>query len=396
MNKIFFFIFTFFLLLSIEIQAFVLSDQAKISIITCEPGQELYSAFGHTAIRVFDPQTKTDKVFNYGTFDFSTPNFYLKFIFGNLNYELSLADFQDFYTEYQTENRTIFEQDILLPFPILQQLYDSLLQNYLPENRSYRYDFFGDNCSTRAFNILLAFAENLEIQGSLNEPTKLSYRQALKPLLAGSPWLSTGINFLLGPFADKKMNRKQTTFLPVLLMAEIEKTGLGSPPIVLFQGSGLAKQNQDFSWPMTIFWVLAFLLIAEVFWINTSQKTSDQIDLTIFAISGILGLLLLFLWIYSQHISLRFNLNILWANPFLLLMLFTIPQNHQKTSQIILLLYGLLMFFVLINWNKMPQKFPIEMMPVATFLAFRAISRVFNFGKKADKTAIEGNSGEPL
>jgi hypothetical protein len=384
------FIFAFYLLLSIEIQAFVLSDQAKISIITCEPGQELYSAFGHTAIRIFDPQTQTDKVFNYGTFDFSTPNFYLKFILGNLNYELSLADFQDFYTEYQTENRTIFEQEILLPFPVLQQLYDSLLQNYLPENRSYRYDFFGDNCSTRAFNILLAFAENREIQGSLNEPTKLSYRQALKPLLAGTPWLSTGINFLLGPFADKKMTRKQTTFLPVLLMAEVEKTGLGSPPIVLFKGSDLAKQNQDFSWPMTLFWVLAFLLIAEVFWIKTSQKISDRIDLVLFSTAGIFGLLLLFLWIYSLHISLRFNLNILWANPLLLVMLWTIPRDYKKISQIILLLYGLLMFFLLINWNKMPQKFPFEMMPVVTLLAFRAISRVFQF-KKKDKNQEEKN-----
>ncbi len=394
MLKICYFVFAFLLLPGAEIQAFNLSDQAKMSLITCDPGQELHSVFGHTAIRVFDPQTQTDKVFNYGTFDFSTPNFYLKFILGNLNYELSLADFQDFFTEYQTEKRTIFEQEILLPFPVLQHLYDSLLQNYLPENRKYRYDFFRDNCSTRAFNILMAFADKPGISTNLEEPIKLSFRQGLKPLIAASPWLSVGINFLLGPYADKKMTRKQTTFLPVLLMTEIEKIGLASPPVVLFQGSVVPKQNQDFSWPMTIFWILAFLMIAEVFWIKTSQKTSDRIDLVLFTIAGSVGLMLLFLLFYSLHISLRFNLNILWANPILLLMIWAISQNKKRLSQIVLLIYGLLMFFLIINWNKMPQKFPIEIMPVVVLIAFRAISRAFQFKKNTNKIEIEINKGE--
>jgi hypothetical protein len=149
------------------------------------------------------------------------------------------------------------------------------------------------------------------------------------------------------------------------------------------------KKNQDFSWPMIIFWLLAFLLVAEVFWLKTSQKTSNRIDLGLFTTAGIFGLLLLFLWIYSLHVSLRFNLNILWANPLLLVMLWTIPRGHKKISQVILLLYGLLMFFLMINWNKMPQKFPLEMMPVVTLLAFRAISRVFQFKKKSENPEEE-------
>jgi hypothetical protein len=389
MRKIYFIIFAIFLLLCSEIQAFNLSDQAKISLITCDPGQELYSIFGHTAIRVHDSVNKVDKIFNYGTFDFSTPNFYFKFLLGNLNYALTVNDFQDFYTEYQTENRTIFEQEVLLPCELFQQIYDSLNQNALTKNRYYRYDFFRDNCSTRAFNLLLEFADHREIKKQLNETTKISFRQALKPSLAGSPWLSTGINFLLGPFADKKMTKLQTTFLPEPVMKEVENTGLANAPIVLFQGMKQVKKNQDFSWPMIIFWLLAFLLVAEVFWLKTSQKTSNRIDLGLFTTAGIFGLLLLFLWIYSLHVSLRFNLNILWANPLLLVMLWTIPRGHKKISQVILLLYGLLMFFLMINWNKMPQKFPLEMMPVVTLLAFRAISRVFQFKKKSENPEEE-------
>jgi hypothetical protein len=308
---------------------------------------------------------------------------------GNLNYALTVYDFQDFYTEYQTENRTIFEQEVLLPGELFQQIYDSLNQNALTKNRFYRYDFFRDNCSTRAFNLLLSFADHREINQQMNETTKMSFRQALKPSLAGSPWLSTGINFLLGPFADKKMTKLQTTFLPEPVMKEVENTGLASAPIVLFQGTTHIRKNQDFSWPVIIFWLLAFLLVADVFWLKTSQKTSDRIDLGLFTTAGIFGAMLLFLWIYSLHISLRFNLNILWANPLLLIMLWTIPRGHKKISQVILLLYGLLMFFLLINWNKMPQKFPVEMMPVVTLLAFRAISRVFQFKKKSENPEEE-------
>ena len=389
MRKIYFIIFALFLLSGTKIHAFNLSDHARISVITCDPGQELYTIFGHTAIRVNDSANKIDKIFNYGTFDFSTPNFYFKFLLGNLNYALTVSDFQDFYTEYQTENRTIFEQEALLPGELFQQIYDSLNQNALTKNRFYRYDFFRDNCSTRAFNLLLAFADHREIKKQLNETTKISFRQALKPSLAGSPWLSTGINFLLGPFADKKMTKLQTTFLPKPVMKEVENTGLANAPIVLFQGTKLEKKNQDFSWPMIIFWLLAFLLVTEVFWLKTSQKTSDRIDLGLFTIAGIFGLLLLFLWIYSLHISLRFNLNILWANPLLLIMLWTIPRGYNKINQVVLLLYGLLMFFLMINWNKMPQKFPPEMMPVVTLLAFRAISRVFQFKKKSENLKEE-------
>jgi len=388
MRKICIFFFALFLLLSTDIQAFNLSEQAKISLITCDPGKELYALFGHTAIRVFDPQTKTDEVFNYGVFDFSTPGFYLKFILGNLNYELLQTDFDGFYSEYVSEDRTVYEQEILLSHQQLQLIYDSLQLNYLPENRYYHYDFFRDNCSTRALNTLLAFADNQEIKKSLEDTTKQSFRQALKPFLASRPWISTGINFMLGPFSDKKMTRKQSSFLPNLLMDEIEKTGLAGQPLVLYQGTIPERQTNDFSWPLTIFWIMAFLLIAEALGIKTTQKVSDTIDLILFTVSGVMGLLLLFLWIFSFHISLRYNLNILWANPLLLLMLWAIPRNKKKFIKVILLVYGLLMFFLLINWNRMPQKFPMEMMPVVTFLAFRTFNRVFQFRKKTDNKKI--------
>lgn len=75
------FIISFFLiLLTASTSASVkLSKDATISILTCSPGNELYSLFGHTGIRVVDKANNMDIVFNYGTFDFATQGFYFKF-----------------------------------------------------------------------------------------------------------------------------------------------------------------------------------------------------------------------------------------------------------------------------------------------------------------------------
>lgn len=134
------------LVLSVNIKAktseIILSDSAKISLLTCSSGSELYSIFGHSAIRVKDVRNRLDIVFNYGTFDFSEPNFYPNFVRGRLNYILSASHFEDFKYAYIEENRSISEQILNITKDEKQHLLDSILINYMPENRYYRYDFF--------------------------------------------------------------------------------------------------------------------------------------------------------------------------------------------------------------------------------------------------------------
>ena len=126
-----------------------LSDRSVVSLLTCSPGTELYSIFGHCAIRIHDPVNEIDKIYNYGTFDFDSPNFYMEFIKGKLFYFLSVSNFTFFKTTYIRMNRSIYEQVVDLSMDQRQSLYQYLENNHLPENRYYLYDFFFDNCATR-------------------------------------------------------------------------------------------------------------------------------------------------------------------------------------------------------------------------------------------------------
>ncbi len=136
-------------------KAFTLSPEAEISLLTCSPGNELYSLFGHTAIRVKDPAARFDRVFNYGTFDFDTPYFYLKYARGLLPYQLSHTDYRYFLHAYREEGRSVYEQRLRLDSLQKQRLLDILTENYRPENRSYLYNFLFDNCTTRSRDVIL-------------------------------------------------------------------------------------------------------------------------------------------------------------------------------------------------------------------------------------------------
>jgi hypothetical protein len=292
-----------------------------------------------------------------------------------------VVDYKSFLREYKYENRWVMGQDLLFSHNMMNALYDSLQQAYKPENRMYRYDFFRDNCSSKIMDLITTFSENKSAIDSLNLTANISYRTALKHYLKNRPWMMFGVNLLLGPFSDKEISRKQSAFLPDFLMQEIENTGLASKPGVLLDGAGQPAIINDLTTPMIILWMILFFLVIEVFWLKTSKSISDGIDIVLFFIAGILGVLFLTLGFWSDHISLHFNFNLLWANPFLLIVPFTIPTGKTKFNRIFLLLYALLLFFFLINFNMLPQTIPMEAMPIVTILVFRAVNRVFQFRK---------------
>ncbi len=183
-----------------------LSDSSRISLLTCSSGNELYSIFGHSAIRVSDPIRSLDIVFNYGTFDFYDPNFYPNFVRGHLNYILSVSPYREFKQSYVEEGRWIWEQRLNINLNEKQHLFDSLLINYRPENRYYPYDFFGDNCATRIRDIFVKrVSREITFDYSSFEKGK-SFRQLLMPNLARSQWAKLGINLLLGLPADHHGN----------------------------------------------------------------------------------------------------------------------------------------------------------------------------------------------
>ena len=160
-----------------------LSPKAEISVLTCSPGPDLYSSFGHTAIRIQDSINNrwVDVVYNYGTFQF-TDDFYFKFAKGQLDYRLSRSSFGDFQYEYLMTGRGIWEQKLLITPAEKQRLFDLLEENYLPENREYRYDFFYDNCSTRVRDIIKKALEN-KVNFTYVYAEKSSYREAIQHYL---------------------------------------------------------------------------------------------------------------------------------------------------------------------------------------------------------------------
>ncbi len=369
-----------------------LSERAKVYILTCGPGKPMYAMFGHTALQFYDHANGIDEVYNYGTFDVNTRNFYLKFLTGRLDYTLSRSSYEFFVQEYIAENRWICSQEVNLPDHQLQKIYDSLQVVYRPENRYYRYDFFKKNCATKVFDLLLAFGGSHNLLDSLRNPAGITWRDALKTYIGGREWINLGINTLLGPLADREISRLQSTFLPDFLMLEAERTGLAGFPHIISNGSYNAPEASAPDVPMIIFWMLLILLVIEALWLNTGKRISDTIDMALFGVSGLLGLLFLFFWLWSDHTSLHVNLNLLWAFPPNLLLVWSIRTARQKFTRIYLLLYALLQFFLLINWHRLPQDFPLELMPLTTLLVFRAVNRVFRFREK--EAAIELSAEE--
>ncbi|MBE0638462.1 MAG: DUF4105 domain-containing protein [Bacteroidales bacterium] len=377
-----------FLYCSPAIFAQQLSDQAKISILTCGQGEDLYAIFGHTAIRIVDPLNRFDKVYNYGTFDFSQSHFYLRFLMGNLEYALTVTDFDDFLEEYTSENRSIYEQVLTFDTGLLNRIYDSLEMNSLTENRGYLYDFFEDNCTTRVLGLLYAQAGDQGYDDLFNHPSGSTFRQELRQYIHHDPWLSLGINLLLGKQSDIKISNYQSYFLPANLMNGLAKTDWVGESKLLFQGKETFERPGDFAGPMVFFWLLLVLYVAEILLLKTTRQTSDRFDLFIFTVTGILGLLFLFLRLFSDHPSFQSNMNILWANPLNLIFVIALVSGWKKLATVYLVVYATLIFFCLVTWNRMPQQLPLDIMPLLALMAFRTVQRLFVFVKKPEKSLV--------
>lgn len=351
----------------------------SLYLLTCGTSNSLYASFGHTAIRYRSQAEGVDLVFNFGTFNPDEPNFYLKFFRGKADYFLSEISYQDFIEEYKAENRTIWEQELKLPEKAVSEIYDSLRILLLPENRFYRYDFFRNNCTTRVRDLLINKITEHPVLDSLQEFSGETWRQALKSGFEGRPWFSAAINLLAGPFTDKEITRLERMFLPGVFMNELCFLGISGTPMVIFRSTEQPSTGIPFFTPLLVFWILLVLFVAEAFWLNTSLRFSARLDQVIFGLSAITGLVYLSLWLWSGHISMKFNLNILWANPFNLLVVWSIGSQQIKFSRVYLVLILLLNFFLIINFTRLPQRLPFEIMPVITLLAFRAANQVFRF-----------------
>ncbi|UTW61355.1 DUF4105 domain-containing protein [bacterium SCSIO 12741] len=339
-----------------------MSSEAEISLLTCGSGGDLYSIFGHTAIRVFDPQNKADVVFNYGTFSF-TDDFYYEFTQGKLNYKLSIEPFANFQAGYIYENRWVDEQVLNLTPEEKQKVFDFLLENQKPENRFYLYDFFYDNCSTRPRDVFeQVLGENLDYQFPTDLPDS-SFRDLTDLYLKNMRWSDAGIDLGLGLPADRTADERQKMYLPDYLMrgfdnAVVSRGNKMEPLVKKHHRIVEAKPVEEgFVWfrpLLTFIAVLLFTLMIDQ--IPGTTLPMRIMDFLIFTVVGIAGWLIVFLWFFTDHNTTQNNLNIIWALPFFfpLSFLFLFKRKFAWFKKFLVVVWWVELG-LLISWFTLPQ-----------------------------------------
>ncbi len=359
-----------------------LSDKARLSLITCGPTQqEVYSAFGHSAFRVYDPVLNIDAVYNYGIFDFDQPNFNLNFARGHLRYKLGVYNYQNFKSSYIYNNRFIHEQVLDLSPAQLQKVFDYLQWNSLPENEYYLYDYFYNNCSTKLRDVLVTvLGKEITFDGSYIK-TNYTIRELTDFYLKKQPWGDLGIDIGLGLPMDKKATPYEYMFLPDYLESGFDHAyitqGEKNVPAVkekLIIYEERAELTEGLPNPVYVFSCLTLIAVLLSAFDFKRKKLSTWFDVILFGGTGFLGILLLLLWLATDHSAAANNLNILWALPthFIVVFLF-IPQPKWLGSYF--LVTSIIAGILLVSWPVFPQKMHYALIPVVLTLGVRAFTQ---------------------
>lgn len=355
------------------------SSRIRISLLTCTPGEELYSIFGHSALRVIDSNSVTDHVFNYGTFDFSDEDFYLKFTRGKLLYFVSLDRTEDFIYNYVAEGRGITEQVLKLSADEKKEIKQALIENLKEENRFYKYDFFLDNCTTRLRDIILKHKHPSPILPAVM-PADTRFRQAIHQYLekGGQYWSELGIDILLGAPTDKIMTAAEQEFLPDNLMYALDSaqnTQIVQQKIAVFTVP--EKDNTNiFLKPFVVFSVvLIFYLLLERLKYKFAEVFLSILDRLLFFATGFLGILLVLMWTATDHSMTKNNFNLLWAFPGFLICAF-VAGSDKVFAKKLFLFHAVLMSITLAGWFIFPQEMNNGLLPIVVLLLYRSY-RIF-------------------
>ena len=359
--------------------AIQLSPESKVSLLTCASGDELYSYFGHTAVRINDPKSGIDYVFNYGVFSFDSPNFAWRFMKGETDYMLAGQRMPSFIDTYIEENRSVFEQVLNISQAQQQILLDALVDNAKPENRVYRYRHFSDNCSTRVRDQFEKCVNN-QLKYDTLKDVQLSYRQLIDQCVPVNSWNGFGIKIALGIPADQITTFSQKMFLPSYLMNSMAegiylKDGISTPftlpKTTLFQSKPLKSEFDLTSPPIVV--ILFFLAVLGLtFREYQQQRRLIGLDFFIFLSVGLAGLLLSFLCFYSLLEATGKNLNLIWAFPFHapFAVLWLFPSLRDKLLWYLKYTGGLIVLFLL-ALPFLPQTFHWLIIPLCLVILLR-------------------------
>lgn len=361
-----------------------LSPQAEIIIVTLGPGQqELYSAFGHSAIRVYDPINRLDRIYNYGVFDFDQPNFYLNFARGFLNYKLDTVDYPRFRYAYMYYDRFIHEQLLDFDSAQKQKFYEFLEWNMLPDNQYYWYDYFYDNCSTRVRDALVnVFGDDVRFDGGYID-TDYTIRELTDVYLKYQPWGDLGINIGLGLPMDKTATPWMYMYIPdyiesgfdnAYLKRNGEEVPLVKEKYSVYESRGTVPIETSIITPLKLFSALMVLMAVVSFIGYKKGKHKYWIDSVLFTVIGLLGLFLFLLWVATDHNAAARNMNLLWALPTHLVAGIALMKKNKPTW---LMRYFLIVAGIgvvnLFAWPILPQLLHYALIPLVIILTLRAV-----------------------
>ncbi len=386
-------IFLAFLSANIYSQRTPQPENSQISLVTCDPGLALYGKFGHTALRVQDTAQHIDWVFNYGVFDFNKPNFYAKFIKGQTDYILGVYSFSNFIDEYKRDKIGVYEQDLNLSEAEKEILIYNLIQNATPEFREYRYNFAFNNCATQPRDQLLKSLSHQLVFGETG--IKDSFRFLIQAHLKENPWAAMGINLIFGMGADRIATSWETQFLPHYLMKQAStayifdykakvKTKLVNKERILVPAQ--ASQADSVNWykqPMFWFSLYFFLGVFVSLYKKRTSFLSKFYDSSWMFVGGIVGLLIVYLMLFSEHPFVNNNLNLMWLSPLYLFSAFMVWRRRYRKVLFyfyLTIILSILLFLALVMFQF--QTIPFDVLPLIALILFRISRRAYKSGKQ--------------
>ena len=346
-------------------------ESTEISVLTCDPGNEIYSLFGHSALRIKNPINGQDLVVNWGLFEFSESQFQFGYDFakGRLKYYMGIQLMSNFITEYRRSKRGIREQVLNLSNQEKYQIIQLLEENYKPENRKYKYEFFYDNCSSRLRDVIKkVFGENINFYQS-PKSNKFTFRETIHLYLESFPWLKLGIDLVLGKKIDKLVSNENLMFLPLNVEEIFDKSLVennGSIKNLVKSKNTLIESFENknklnnigfYSWIL-----LAITLSLIVFKLDKALRVWSSLNLFII---GLLGIVLVFMWIGTDHNATKMNFNLLWASPFHFILIFClIKKSWNNFTYWYLILSLILIFTTILFWFTLTQEFNSFVKPI--------------------------------
>jgi len=351
-------------------------DDLQVSLLTVKPRPNaVWTIFGHTALRLYDPSRSIDMVLNWGTFDFEQPNFIVNFVLGKTDYFLSASTTQDFLYEYEYGNSTVIEQVLYIPDSLKMPLLQAMETNLQPKNIGYRYNIFFDNCTTRARDIIEEFCGGKWIYPIQNE--SVTIRELMHSYTKPYPWLEFGIDFIIGSGADSLISQRTEMYLPEKLMAILDRsvvgTSDGTEHQMVLSSKNILQSNNDVNEKAGSFYikpivvtVILFLIYLSLIIIAYRKKRNFRLLFAFaFLIAGLGGCLIAELVFFSLHPCTSPNWNIVWIHP---LQLFAsvgfLIKKYYKVFRWYHAVNFVLLSCFLVAWHWIPQGLNVAAIPL--------------------------------